>query len=188
MCTHTIRYKDDLYNRVWQNSLRVGNSISPWTFTQSDFITMYDEQPAPTVLKTYFRPAQLGTWMNFPFNNIADEPTSKFAVYLHFAGVLKSLSQGQGRFTVTINGNVDGPFNFPEYKKALCVHRNSSVTGNVQINISAIDGSQFSPILNALEIFMVIPIPESPSNQEDGNIYLYIVTIVLLKSWTCLFN
>ena len=165
--SRTIRYDNDVYERTWQNSLPVSTSISSMTSTQSEFITGYDEQPAPTVLKTYVQPAQQGTWLQYTFRNIADL-TSKFAVYLHFAGVLQSTSQGQRRFTVTINGNVDGPFNFPEYMKTTYVYRNGSVSGNVHINISAIDGSQFSPILNALEIFMVVPITESPSNQDDG--------------------
>ncbi|PON37030.1 Mitogen-activated protein kinase kinase kinase [Parasponia andersonii] len=164
--TMLFRYKDDVYDRVWEQNLPVNNTISSWTSTRSDFSIVYSEQPAATVLKTFVQPIQGYSGMTYTFSNIA-KPTSEFSVYLYFAGTLQSSSQDQRRFTVTINGNRQGPFNSPEYMKTLNVYQNTSVRGNVQISIQATTDSKYTPILNALEIFVVIPLEESPSNPED---------------------
>ncbi|PON37029.1 Mitogen-activated protein kinase kinase kinase [Parasponia andersonii] len=178
------RYQDDKYDRLWENNLAVTNAISSRTLSsQSDFTVLYDEQPPTTVLKTYFQPVQGYSGMTFTFNNIGD-PTTEFAVYLHFAETLQS-TQGQRRFTVTVNNNILGPFNSPEYMKTEYVYRNGSVTGNVKISIDATTDAKLTPILNALEIFMRIPLKESASNSEDVNAMMEIKRTygVIEDSW-----
>ncbi|PON53936.1 Mitogen-activated protein kinase kinase kinase [Trema orientale] len=159
------RYQDDKYDRIWEHSLAVSTSINSRTVSsQSDFAIVYDEQPPQTVLKTFVQPQ--GTGLTYTFNDIGD-PSTEFSVYLHFAEFLQPTTQGRRNFTVTINGNLQGPFTSPEYMKTLYFHQNRSVTGNVQVSIAATSDSKLTPILNAMEIFKVIPLLESPSNPED---------------------
>ncbi|PON53932.1 Malectin-like carbohydrate-binding protein [Trema orientale] len=162
--SRSIRYQDDIYDRIWEHSLPLSPEISTINSSRSaNFSSGYSEQPAATVLNTAVQAR--GTDMKYNLEKITN-PTSEFSVYLHFAELVQP-PQGRRHFTVTINDIIQGPFNSPGYMGTMYV--NGSVRGIVQISIEATNDSRLPPILNGLEVFVVVPLLKSPSNSEDVN-------------------
>ncbi|PON97848.1 Malectin-like carbohydrate-binding domain containing protein [Trema orientale] len=157
------RYQDDVYDRIWSNDFP---SRTPVNTSQSNSIisVYYTEQPPAAVLSSAIQ--SLGTEIRYNFTN--GMPNSEFLVYLHFAEVVQS-AQGQRNFTITINGVTYGPYSSPDYlKTSFFIQKVSAQQGAVQLSILATPGSQFPPILNALEIFQVIQLLDQlPTDPED---------------------
>ncbi|XP_011012941.1 PREDICTED: probable LRR receptor-like serine/threonine-protein kinase At1g05700 [Populus euphratica] len=145
-----IRYKDDVFDRIW------------WLYNLTDSVSIGTETNIDIQGSTndpYRLPVEvLRTKENF---------TPEFRVYFHFAEIFEQTAPGKLReFTITLNGLNYGPFTL-EYLKPLTIRSNITQEGQVRFSIDATLRSDLPPILNAFEIFVLWPLPDSPTNQTD---------------------
>ncbi|KAJ9130022.1 hypothetical protein P3X46_035048 [Hevea brasiliensis] len=152
-----VRFNDDVYDRVW------------YQFTPNDYISLntnsnIDVQSTNTVetpvdvFRTAIQPRSPLRSINhtFMYNYYYDY---EYYACFHFAEVLQ-ISQGepQREFSITFNGDNYGPITL-QYLKPLTIctrPRKSRIIGYVECFIISTAQSDLPPILNALEIFVVL--------------------------------
>jgi hypothetical protein len=105
--------------------------------------------------------------------------TPKFLVYFHFAEIEQIAPGNLRKVNITLNGLKYGPFTL-EYLKPLTIRSNITQVqeGQVRFSIDAM-GSELPPILNAFEIFELLPLHDSPTNQTDGMFSISILLIAI---------
>ena len=117
--------------------------------------------------------------------------TVKIYVCFHFAEIEK-LTQGKKReFIINVNGGsyISEPITL-DYLKSLSICLNQIFERQFSFVINATTGSDLPPILNAFELYAVIPQSDlhKPTNSRDG-MYLYLIILFLffflkyLKVW-----
>ncbi|KAK3410707.1 hypothetical protein EUGRSUZ_J02705 [Eucalyptus grandis] len=160
----TIRYPDDVYDRIWESW-----SPSTWRILKpgksaSDLSNNNDEYKVPgEVLRT----AQTNDTMSYTYT--PDNVSSKCIGYFHFAET-QILPSGQQRELAVSTSN-------SQFKETVRLEYLKSVT----VVSTPVSGSQISfsfeattrqsgylpPIINALEIFEIKELPNVPTAQDD---------------------
>ncbi|KAH8481180.1 hypothetical protein H0E87_031220, partial [Populus deltoides] len=166
-----IRYKDDVFDRIWW-LYNLTDSVSIGTETNIDIQGSDDPYRLPVeVLRTAVQPQNGLNSLSYNYTSPYKENfTPEFRVYFHFAEILEQTAPGKLReFTITLNSLNYGPFTL-EYLKPLTIRSNITQVqeGQVRFSIDATLRSDLPPILNAFEIFVLWPLPDSPTNQTDG--------------------
>ncbi|XP_052305466.1 LRR receptor-like serine/threonine-protein kinase IOS1 isoform X7 [Populus trichocarpa] len=167
----TIRYKDDVYDRIWRFDVNLTDSVSNGTETNIDIQGSDDPCRLPVeVLRTAVQPRNGLNSLSYSYPSPHTENfTPEFLVFFHFAEIFEQTAIGKLReFTITLNGLNYGPFTL-EYLKPLTIRSNITQVqeGQVRFSIDATLRSDLPPILNAFEIFKLLPLPDSPTNQTD---------------------
>ncbi|KAJ6859251.1 hypothetical protein NC652_041516 [Populus alba x Populus x berolinensis] len=169
----TIRYKDDVYARIWCLNVNLTDSVSN---ISTDAITNIDIQGSDNpcrlpvdVLRTAVQPRNglKSLSYSYPIRNPKNS-TPEFLVFFHFAEI-EQIAPGERReFTITLNGLYYGTFTL-QYLKPLTIqpYTLQAQEGQVRFSIDATLRSDLPPILNAFEIFELGPLPDSPTNQTD---------------------
>ncbi|KAK6264170.1 hypothetical protein SCA6_019604 [Theobroma cacao] len=161
----TIRYKDDVYDRLWRlqsftgwNQLRTSHTID--SDGHNDF------QPPSAVMRTAATPKNASMPIDILLD--ADNSTAKFYVYMHFAEVKKLQDNEYRQFNISLNGQLwFGPFT-PDYLSTTTIYTPSGLTGRqYQISIYKADNSSLPPILNALEVYTVKELLQSQTDPMD---------------------
>ncbi|KAL3565650.1 hypothetical protein D5086_033696, partial [Populus alba] len=165
-----IRYKDDVFDRIWW-LYNLTDSVSIGTETNIDIQSSDDPYRLPVeVLRTAVQPRNGLNSLSYNYTSPYKENfTPEFRVYFHFAEILEQTAPAKLReFTITLNGLNYGPFTL-EYLKPLTIRSNITQVqeGQVRFSINATLRSDLPPILNAFEIFVLWPLPDSPTNQTD---------------------
>ncbi|XWS12020.1 hypothetical protein CRYUN_Cryun37aG0054500 [Craigia yunnanensis] len=159
-----VRYKDDVYDRVW----------FPYQFPDSVPIKLDIDTQAidnlyklpPEVLRTAAQAPNISTSLSYTFGS---NSSKWFYVYFHFAEILNNREDQRREFTITLNGVKYGPFSL-EYLKPLSIRpQRSPVQADISFTIDATMESDLPPILNAFEIYRVVPLPLSPTHPSDVN-------------------
>ncbi|XWS18926.1 hypothetical protein CRYUN_Cryun32bG0086900 [Craigia yunnanensis] len=160
------QYKDDIYDRVWypaQLPKSVPINISLDIDTQGSG-NLY-KLPAE-VLRTAVQPSNGSKSLtySYPYPLSSDY---EYNVYFHFAE-LEDFAKGQQReLSITLNGVKYGPVTL-EYLKPLSISfQKLWIEGNIDFTIDATMESGFPPILNALEIYQLLPFQLSPTDPSD---------------------
>ncbi|CAL9205481.1 probable LRR receptor-like serine/threonine-protein kinase At1g51860 [Musa acuminata AAA Group] len=153
-----IRYPDDAYDRIWQLYITPTvwadiNSSLPIQTSPGDAF-----QVPAVVMATAVTPAD-DTYLKFYFR--ADTGVVYY-VYMHFAE-FDALSQTENRtFDVLVNDELEVSSFKPEY--LLSTHISLSVTSALgtevtcNFTLNSTSGSSFPPILNAIEVYSVLPL------------------------------
>ncbi|KAJ6855686.1 hypothetical protein NC651_040354 [Populus alba x Populus x berolinensis] len=165
----TIRYNDDVYDRIWWlENLKDAVSIS----TETNIDIQGSDNPCRLpveVLRTAVQPRNGLNSLSYNHTlGYIENSTAEFRVYFHFAEI-EQIAPGKLReFTITLNGLKYGPFT-PEYLKPLTKgpYKLQVQEDQVGFSIDATLRSDLPPILNALEIFELWSLPDSPTNQTD---------------------
>ncbi|EOY26999.1 Leucine-rich repeat protein kinase family protein, putative [Theobroma cacao] len=161
----TIRYKDDVYDRLWRpqsftgwNQLRTSHTID--SDGHNDF------QPPSAVMRTAATPKNASMPIDILLD--ADNSTAKFYVYMHFAEVKKLQDNEYRQFNISLNGQLwFGPFT-PDYLSTTTIYTPSGLTGRqYQFSIYKADNSSLPPILNALEVYTVKELLQSQTDPMD---------------------
>ncbi|KAL5738040.1 hypothetical protein ACOSP7_030801 [Xanthoceras sorbifolium] len=178
----TIRFNDDVYDRVWSPYNRPG-----WTpiSTSLSVDTTGNQFQAPSaVMKTAVIPANGSN--SLTLNWETSDNTSQYYVYLYFAELQQDQVNNQTRQQyIYTNGKLwyDGPF-LPNYLAATILYSTTPVT-ELQFSINKTEESPLPPILNALEIYKVKEFTQLLTNQQDGDAIINIKTNYGVKrsSW-----
>ena len=175
-----LRWKNDVYDRVWYAFSTLPNSVPVNTSSVIDIQNNNDNYQLPSeVLQTAVQPSSGYRSLSF---SVSDYTDGSYYVCFHFAEIAK-LTQGKKReFIVNVNEGsyISEPITL-DYLKPLSKCLNRTFDG-VRFVINATTGSDLPPILNAFEVYGVIP-PydlQKPTNSRDG-MYLYLIILFLFS-------
>ncbi|KAJ0076425.1 hypothetical protein Patl1_33936 [Pistacia atlantica] len=166
----SFRYPVDIYDRFW-TPLNFSDSIV--ISTQSTIYTqsLDDGYKIPAeVLKTAGKSQNASIPLSLYFDDPLDSSTQCY-VYFHFTEIEK-LKEGQKReLRIELNGerNLTESISLEYLKPTTIAPNNPPINGSrLHFSIYAAEGSNFSPILNAVEAFVLVELPLSPTNLNDG--------------------
>jgi hypothetical protein len=179
-----------VYDRIWRFDVNLTDSVSNGTETNIDIQGSDDPCRLPVeVLRTAVQPRNGLNSLSYSYPSPHTENfTPEFLVFFHFAEIFEQTAIGKLReFTITLNGLNYGPFTL-EYLKPLTIRSNITQVqeGQVRFSIDATLRSDLPPILNAFEIFKLLPLPDSPTNQTDGMFSISILLnaiIIVINEW-----
>ncbi|XP_039158946.1 putative receptor-like protein kinase At3g46340 [Eucalyptus grandis] len=165
------RYPLDVYDRIWWGDLNYYRLLPSAGASATSLSDNNDAYKVPgEVLMTAATMSNGNSSLGYswtPPNPYV--PPGKWIFYVHFAET-RSLPNGQQReFTVSINGNQFTKIVTLEYLKPVTIV-STPVTGS-QINISisrTSNESPYLPILNAIEIFSIVGVPNVQTAEDDG--------------------
>ena len=172
------RCKDDVYDRLWYTYCALPNSVPINTSSVIDIQNNNDSYQIPSeVLRTAVQPSSAYHSLSYSDLNL----TVKIYVCFHFAEIEK-LTQGKKReFIINVNGGsyISEPITL-DYLKPLSICLNQIFERQFSFVINATTGSDLPPILNAFELYAVIPQSDlhKPTNSRDG-MYLYLIILFL---------
>lgn len=100
----------------------------------------------------------------------AENATSEYYIYLHFAEVVELKANQSRSFNITINGESFYESVVPDYLSAVTVYSTPalSIVEEYTVSIFKTKNSTLPPILNAAEIYSVKNLLQSETDQEDG--------------------
>ncbi|XP_020967359.1 probable LRR receptor-like serine/threonine-protein kinase At1g51860 [Arachis ipaensis] len=168
----TYRYKDDIYDRIWEpywddKWTQLSSSLSNDEFDQNHF------KPPAVVLKTAATPKNATASLDFHWeDDFADNNNGaqhQYYFYLHFTE-LQQLGANQTRsFNVTINGLPYWENVGLTYASELTRYtRGPSYEGKRHhISLFRTESSSLPPIINALEIYLVKDFSSQLETQKD---------------------
>ena len=163
-----FRFPYDDYDRVW-------NAYNGDDYTQISTINTlksdnyYSYNPAAIVMQSAATPKNGSKYLNYSWNS--SKESDQFYVYMHFAELEKLQSNQFRGFNITYNGEYwDGPI-VPDYLSTTTIYNiKPSVMSSLQHQLSffPIENSSLPPIINGLEIYLVMEISELETNSGDG--------------------
>ncbi|KAM3747026.1 hypothetical protein ACB098_05G007400 [Castanea mollissima] len=163
-----VRYKDDVYDRFWYTLSALPNSVPINTPSVIDIQINNDSYQLPSeVLRTAIQPSS--GYRSLSFSGRFDY-NGEYYVCFHFAEIAK-LAQGQKReFIINVNKGsyISKPITL-DYLKPLSICLNQTFEWPFSFVINATTGSDLPPILNAFEVYGVIPLYQlhKPTNSRD---------------------
>ncbi|KAH0849998.1 hypothetical protein HID58_095901 [Brassica napus] len=147
-----LRYPDDVYDRRWCDGLSCN------------------------LCKCY------GTW-DIPWN--MEDSTTRFHIYLHFAEIQTLLANETREFSVLLNGNeFSKPFSPKMLGIVTMITQPESTlrceSGACHLQLVKTTKSTLPPLLNAMEIFTGVELPQPETNQDEVlNIINYVMPPVV---------
>ncbi|KAM3683515.1 hypothetical protein ACB098_12G153300 [Castanea mollissima] len=175
------RYKDDIYDRLWSSFL-----LPTWdSINTSIAINNNDNgyQAPQEVIRTAARPANDSEPLRYYWKS--DDPNSQFYVYLYLAEVEKLEKNQSRKFNISWNDPpLSTPFS-PRYLHATTISSPRALVGKEHwISIYKTEDSALPPILNAVEIYLVKQLNESPTFSEDVDAVMNVKTMYKIsKHW-----
>ncbi|XP_020238888.1 probable LRR receptor-like serine/threonine-protein kinase At1g05700 isoform X2 [Cajanus cajan] len=163
-----IRYTDDIYGRSWEVQNNYYN-VSINTSSAIDVDKLIDPYKLPTeVLSTGVEMLKSGS-LEFTLNYGTN---SEYYVYLHFFDFEDRASKQKRILNIIINGfddavSVTQSLTLPYWKPKSIILPIKQGKGIFKILIEATSDSDLPAMLNALEIYRVIPQSDSATQQED---------------------
>lgn len=111
-----------------------------------------------------------GTW-DIPWN--MEDSTTRFHIYLHFAEIQTLLANETREFSVLLNGNeFSKPFSPKMLGIVTMITQPESTlrceSGACHLQLVKTTKSTLPPLLNAMEIFTVVELPQPETNQDEG--------------------
>ncbi|KAK3411655.1 hypothetical protein EUGRSUZ_I00392 [Eucalyptus grandis] len=171
-----FRYRDDVYDRMW----------TPWhfpnwsTLNTTVAIDLSNDSNAYKVSRDVLQTAQ-GTMSSSsplylqwttdaqPTNDatsLPGAPPKIWIVYLHFMEI-ERLSGPQREFTISMNDNQFAETVSLEYLKPVVVVSRPVKWPVITLSINSMNKSGNPPILNAMEIYNVVDLPNVPTAHDD---------------------
>ncbi|KAL5757681.1 hypothetical protein ACOSP7_020292 [Xanthoceras sorbifolium] len=164
----TVRYKDDVYDRIWWPYYGDDN----WTAISTSSLTVdsggsNDYKPPSAVMKSAGTPKNASKPLDFGLDT-GNDTSLRFYVYLHFAEIQELQANESRQFNISLNGmHWYGPFS-PNYLSTTTVFSPSTLSGgNYSFSIYKTEKSTHPPILNAFEVFTVKEFLQAQTNQKD---------------------
>ncbi|KAJ1688112.1 hypothetical protein LUZ63_019502 [Rhynchospora breviuscula] len=172
--TTIIRYPDDPYDRMWEpwSNLPYWNETDTTSYIQTLPNDLFEAPSA--VLQTAVIPVN-SSEIQF-FWDV--DPTDKFISYvanLHFSELIQTDQKRE--FTITIN-NVPWYKNSfsPKYLYQDTIYALRPIDGFQQykVTLAATVDSTLPPILNAVELFILLPVSAVTTDNGDGEVNFYL--------------
>ncbi|CAK9325334.1 unnamed protein product [Citrullus colocynthis] len=178
----TIRYNDDFSDRIWMpyNFLNY-KIISTSSTVDSGGSNSYNlpRIVMSTAITTYNASDPL------EFHWVPEDPSTKYHIFLHFTDLEKLQANQLREFNIYQNGNyLHGPFS-PDYLQSTTLSSISPMSGNdIAFSLSKTNASNLPPILNALEIYIVLDTSQSRTDEQDITALMNIKSFYgLRKNW-----
>ncbi|KAL4355723.1 hypothetical protein S245_028764 [Arachis hypogaea] len=162
----TYRYKDDVYDRLWDPvNLKQWKQLSS-TLT-NDELSQNHYKPPAVVMSTAAAPANSSASLDLMWepNNVDEQ----YYVYMHFNEIQKLAANQTRSFNITMNGKFwFGPL-VPAYQSTTTIYSPSAVTGatNYTVSLFQTEKSSLPPIVNAIEIYLVKDFSQLETHQDD---------------------
>ncbi|KAL0010250.1 hypothetical protein SO802_005358 [Lithocarpus litseifolius] len=150
-----IRYKNDVYDRMWYTYSTLSDSVPINTTSVIDIQNSNDSYQLPSeVLRTAVQPSS--GYHSLSFSNL--KRTGNSYVCFHFAEIAKLMQGKKREFIINVNGGsyISEPITDLHYLKPLSICLNQIFEGQFNFVINATAGSDLPPILNAFEVYNVI--------------------------------
>ncbi|XP_020996608.1 probable LRR receptor-like serine/threonine-protein kinase At1g51860 isoform X1 [Arachis duranensis] len=172
-----VRYKDDVYDRIW----RYDRDVDSWQSLELDNYSTAidigsnksDSYKVPSkVMRSVATSQIVSDALEFSYSSVLGievENSSGYYTYFHFAEI-EQLGVGKKRI-IDITLNSQSILSEPlvlEYLKPVTVSSAYTAHGDINVSISATSGSEAPPILNALEIYRFVPEIDFPTDAKDG--------------------
>ncbi|XP_065868592.1 LRR receptor-like serine/threonine-protein kinase IOS1 isoform X2 [Euphorbia lathyris] len=161
----TVRYADDVFDRKW-----VPYHFFKWAeINTAETIDLQSQNNfrAPSVV---MRSAGTAANPDEPMQLFIDmEDTSlRFLIYMHFAEIVKLQANQTRIFNISLNGQYwSGPV-LLEYLYTTTIYSPTLLTGGkYEFSIFKIRNSTLPPLINGIEIFSVVDLLQTYSNQKD---------------------
>ncbi|KAL4625936.1 hypothetical protein ACB092_05G059900 [Castanea dentata] len=168
-----IRYKNDVYDRLWNAYGALSNSVPINTSSVIDIQNNNDSYKLPSeVLRTAVQPSS--GYHSLSYSDPPGYNSGNWCVCFHFAEIVK-LTQGKKRvFIISVNGGTYTYTSEPitlDHLKPLSICLNRIFKAHFSFVINATTGSDLPPILNAFEYYYVFPLSSllKPNNSRDGD-------------------
>ncbi|KAM2419966.1 hypothetical protein EV1_026201 [Malus domestica] len=174
----TGRYGDDVYDRIW--SRRISPSWDPVS-TSSSITTYENGYRVPLeVIRTAATPQNATDPLDLYWNTT--DMNAQFYVFMYFAEVEKLGKNQSRKFNISWNGSpLFGPFT-PRYLQADVISNSRVLVGkDHEISLHKTEDSSLPPILNAVEVFQVMQLVESPTYGEDADAITNVKTTYQIK-------
>ena len=165
----SIRYPNYVYDRIW-GPLLFDNWIP--IATNSTIYSSSNDNPynlpdlvLRTAVKTHNASTPLSLYWSPP------DSLSKCYVYFHFAEIEKLKAGQQRELTINLNDerNLIESVKLVYLNPRTIVQNDPPITGKqISFSIQAAKGTKLPPILNALEVFQSIELPNKTSSIDDG--------------------
>ncbi|KAK3220087.1 hypothetical protein Dsin_014057 [Dipteronia sinensis] len=181
--TATYRYKDDVYDRIWQ-PINFSNSIQLSTSDTIDAKGSNVYEPAPLAMQTAATPENDSVPLVYFLNPAVS--STQYYIYMHFAEVVKLQANQTRVFNISLNGeHWYGPFS-PSYLSTTTVFTRFGLNPELKNNFSIYktDNSTLPPILNAVEIYTLKEFLQLQTEEQDVDAITNIkATYGLKKNW-----
>ncbi|KAK0597926.1 hypothetical protein LWI29_029978 [Acer saccharum] len=160
----TIRYADDVYDRLWFPDSFGWAELS--TSLPVDSITNNGYKPPSVVMQTAGTSENASKSLDFYLE--IDDTTLQFYAYFHFAEIQKLKANESREFNISFNKvHWYGPFS-PTYLSTTTVYSPTVLSGgNYSFSILKTGRSTLPPILNALEIYSLSEFLQSETDKKD---------------------
>ncbi|XP_013590331.1 PREDICTED: probable LRR receptor-like serine/threonine-protein kinase At1g51820 isoform X3 [Brassica oleracea var. oleracea] len=162
-----LRYPDDVYDRRWFPLVKKDWNLITTTLNVNTSNGFDPPQGAMASAATYVN--DNGTW-DIPWN--MEDSTTRFHIYLHFAEIQTLLANETREFSVLLNGNeFSKPFSPKMLGIVTMITQPESTlrceSGACLLQLVKTTKSTLPPLLNAMEIFTVVELPQPETNQDE---------------------
>ncbi|KAG9456525.1 hypothetical protein H6P81_001033 [Aristolochia fimbriata] len=179
-----IRYPDDKYDRLW-----VPYTDPSWASITTSLTVTSDVylgfEPPSAVMQTAATPPDANASVLY-YNWSANDPNTEFHVFRHFADFTKPNGNATLR-EIDFCNNGHSCFADPaEYLVASTVFTINPMTGvrNNSVSFSKTEKSVLPPILNALEIYVVLSLNQTATDEQDVDAMMSVKDVFgLRKNW-----
>ena len=162
------RYKDDVYDRLWEPA--PPNGWTPQVSIHSNDDPIQNDYKTPAiVMRTAATPVNGNASFVFLWYQAAIG-NDKYYVCMHFYEVEKLAANETREFNITLNGeHWYGPLR-PPYRTTTTVFRPLALTGAVAyvFSLDRTEASTVPPIINAAEVYRARDLSQSETLQDDG--------------------
>ncbi|CAL4891573.1 unnamed protein product [Urochloa decumbens] len=182
-----FRYPFDPYDRLWQSY----GDIDAWTnITTSTAIDVSNISSFHTTSKILWSAATPvnGTRIDFTWSSDSsiNNDNTPYLLLLYFAEVQRLPSNALRQFDILVDNTTwNGSQGYiPKYLSVELVKRTVSGSGQHTVSLVATPDATLPPILNAFEIYSVLPMNEIATNNADAKAMTTIRTkYALKKNW-----
>ncbi|KAG9456526.1 hypothetical protein H6P81_001034 [Aristolochia fimbriata] len=177
------RYPDDEYDRFWLPYTDPSWATITTSLTVDNIYLGFE--PPSAVMKTAATPLNANNDSLY-FNWTANDPKTEFHVFRHFADFQKSNGSGSLREIDCCNNGRSCFPHVPEYLVASTVYTTTPMTGdtNYSVSFSKTERSVLPPILNAFEIYVVLTLNQTATDEQDVGAIMSIKDLYgVQKNW-----
>ncbi|KAF8012172.1 hypothetical protein BT93_I0335 [Corymbia citriodora subsp. variegata] len=161
------KYPDDVYDRLWPTMNNPKWSI----LSNTSAIDLSKNNNAYKVPVEVLRTAQGTMNSSSPLYFRWTTDDAKGIVYLHFTEIERLKSGLQREFTISLNDNQFTETVSLEYLKPVVVVSPPFSGPLITLSINSTNKSGNPPILNAMELYNVVDLPNVPTAQDDVHRY-----------------
>lgn len=161
-----VRYKDDVYDRIWTPSI-ISNGLTALASDTSFNVPDSMDKPPALVLQTAVAPTQLSS-LPIPLTYLS---TSTVTIYvnMYFSEMSERESTQMRSFEIYVDGvNVSVPVRPPYQDFIELSFANITANSNTAIELRPTADSTLPPIISAMEDFLVSAALSNGTNADDG--------------------